>query len=159
MSYLSVMRLRGPDTDGIGPTSHQLDGPRTLRVGQTAYVPVYANRLWNDSGVDVASGQVFTFAVPASEEWSHGRRPCGADGHDSAPFNRRLQTFRRVPKASWLQLICTIGKSGRLSTIIGSNLFGFSPDYRGRLYLFGNDLPWTYWSNRGMIAVRITRNK
>jgi hypothetical protein len=40
-----------------------------MRVGQTAYVCVHANRLWNDSGVDVVSGQAFSFAVPAAEKW------------------------------------------------------------------------------------------
>jgi hypothetical protein len=33
------------------------------------------------------------------------------------------------------------------------------PPFPGRLYLFANDLPWMYWNNRGVIAIRITRTK
>jgi hypothetical protein len=154
-----MVRHESSHADSLGSTFQRLDDSATLCVGQTAYVPVYANKPWNDSGVDVSSGQVFNFAVPASEEWTHWRRTCGADGYGSVSFNRLVQTFRRVPEAEWLQLVCTIGKSSRFSTTIGSKLVRFSPGYRGRLYLFGNDLPWTYWGNRGMIAVRITRTK
>jgi hypothetical protein len=147
------------DPDRAGVTFQRLDAPCTMRIGQTAYVPVYANKLWNDSGIDVVSGQVFSFAAPPGQEWTYWQRRCSADGYASSVFGRPLEVFRRVPRADWLQLVCTIGKSSKRSTIIGSRLVDFAPAYRGRLYLFANDLPWMYWNNRGMIAVRITRTK
>jgi hypothetical protein len=154
-----VVKHESLDPDRAGVTFQRLSDPATMRIGQTAYVPVYANKLWNDSGVDVVSGQVFNFAVPGAEQWIHWRNPCGADGYAASYCLRRLQLFRRIPKAKWLQLIGTIGKSIRSPVIIGSQLLNFLPPIPGRLYLFANDIPWMYWTNRGMIAVRITRTK
>jgi hypothetical protein len=154
-----VVKYMRSGSNRIGAAFHQHDVSSTMRVGQTAYVPVYANKLWNDSGVDVVSGQVFNFAVPAGEEWTDWRNRCNADGYNSTDLIRRLEIFRRVPKARWLQLIGTIGKSIRSAIVIGSNYLEFLPPSPGRLYLFANDLPWMYWNNRGMIAVRITRTK
>ena len=147
------------DPDRAGVTFQRLVDPATMRIGQTAYVPVYANKLWNDSGVDIVSGQVFNFAAPAAEEWSRWRTRCNADGYSSTHLTRGLGIFRRVPKARWLQLIGTIGKSIRSPVIIGSQFLEFLPPSPGQLYLFANDIPWMYWNNRGMIAVRITRTK
>ena len=140
-------------------TFEQPRSPCALHVEQTAYVCVYANRLWNDTGVDVVSGQAFNFSVPSGEVWTHWSRECSPDGHLSSRFSRHWETLRRIPKAVWCQLVGTIGKSTRHPTIIGSKLIDFLPAAQGRLYLFANDLPWMYWNNRGMIAVRITRTK
>ena len=131
----------------------------TMRVGHTTYVCVYANRPWNDSGIDVVSGQAFNFAVPSGEEWIDWQKACGADGYGSTCFVRPWELFRRVPQAKWFQLIGTIGKSIKSPVVIGSKLLNFLPPFPGRLYLFANDLPWMYWNNRGVIAVRITRTK
>ncbi|MEY2487750.1 MAG: hypothetical protein QOH39_3398 [Verrucomicrobiota bacterium] len=130
-----------------------------MRVGHTAYICVYADRRWNDSGVDVISGQAFAFSVPDSEKWIDWRKRCGAEGYNSNRMIRPWENFRRVPRARWFQLICTVGKSLRSPIIIGSQLINFLPPSPGRLYLFANDLPWMYWNNHGMIAVRITRTK
>ena len=142
-----------------GTKFQQLETITTIRVGQTAYVSVLAHKRWNDSGIDVVAGQAFTFSVPSGEEWIDWRTPCGANGYVSNCWIRSWETFRRVPKANWLQLIGTIGKSTKSAIIIGSRLPEFLPSLPGRLYLFGNDLPWMYWNNRGMLAVRITRTK
>jgi hypothetical protein len=134
--------------DRPGATFQQLDASTTMRVGQTAYVCVHANRLWNDSGVDVVSGQAFRFAVPAAEKWTDWQKPCTADGYASSRFVRPLEFFRRVPKAGWLQLVGTIGKSITSPVVIGSKLLNFLPPFPGRLYLFANDVPWMYWNSR-----------
>src|SRR5437588_11921122 len=102
------------DPDRVAVTSQRLNDPATMRIGQTAYVPVYANKLWNNSGVDVVSGQAFSFAVPAGEQWIHWKTACRADGYTSTSFARPLEIFRRAPRADWLQPVCTIGKSIRL---------------------------------------------
>jgi hypothetical protein len=130
-----------------------------IRVGQTAYACVYANRPWNDTGLDVVSGQTFNFSVPSGEVWIDWQRACGADGYASNRFTRPWEVFRRVPNAKWFELVATIGKSTQHPIVIGSRLLDFLPDSPGRLYLFANDLPWMYWNNRGLIGVRITRTK
>ena len=144
--------------DRAGVTFQRLSDSAAMRIGQTAYVPVYARKLWNDSGINVVSGQVFNFAVPTGQEWTAWRTRCNADGYNSTDLNRPFEIFRRVPNARWLQLIGTIGKSIS-PVIIGSQFVEFLPPSAGRLYLFANDIPWMYWNNRGMIAVRITRTK
>lgn len=142
-----------------GTTFQQLETPTTMRIGQTAYVSVFADKLWNDSGINVVSGQAFTFTVPAGEIWIDWKTQCGADGYESNRFSRQWERFRRVPNASWFQLICTIGRSLSSPIVVGSRLLNVFPPVPGRLYLFANDIPWMYWNNSGMIAVRITRTK
>jgi hypothetical protein len=154
-----VVKHHPLDPNRLGVTFQQLDAPTTMRIGQTAYVTVCADKLWNDSGIDVVSGQAFTFIVPGGEEWIDWKRPCGADGYASSYFLRPWEIFRRVPKAKWFELIGTIGRSTRHPIVIGSKLLDFLPAYPGRLYLFANDVPWMYWNNKGTIAVRITRTK
>jgi hypothetical protein len=139
--------------------SGQEVSPISMNIGQTAYVCVYADRLWNDSGVDVASGQAYNFTVPNSEKWIDWRKKCGAGGYTSTFLLRPWESFRRVPEANWLQLIGTIGRSTEPPIAIGSQLIGFSPPYPGRLYFYANDLAWTCWNNKGVIAVRVTRTK
>jgi hypothetical protein len=155
----SLVKHQPSDPDRLGVRFQQLNALATMRLGQTAYVCVYAHKPWNDSGVDVVSGQFFSFSVPGGEEWSDRQRASGADGYASTYFIRPWERLRRVPKAKWLQLIGTIGKRIKSPVIIGSKLLNFLPPFPGRLYLFANDLPWMYWNNRGMIAVRIIRTK
>jgi hypothetical protein len=139
-------------------TSQQNQMSGAMRVGQTAYVCVYAHKRWNDSGLDVVSGQVFNFAVPDGEKWLHSRRKCGPDGYLSTVLTRPWEIFRRVPTAGWLQLIGSIGRSGT-PLLIGARLLEFLPPFSGRLYFFANHLPWMYWNNYGMIAIRVTRTR
>lgn len=133
--------------------------PMLMNIGQTAYGCVYADRLWNDSGIDVARGQTYNFTVPNGEKWIDWSKTCGADGYTSNWLIRPWESFRRVPEAKWFQLVGTIGRSIRPPIVIGSQLIGFSAPYPGRLYFFANHLPWMCWNNKGMIAVRITRTK
>jgi hypothetical protein len=135
------------------------EGYSFLRVSQTAYISVYADKTWNDSGIDVVSGQIYSFHVPGGQKWRGERKTCGADGYRSAWFMRPWEGFRRAPAANWLQLIATIGQSGRHPILIGSSLADFLPDLPGRLYFFANHLPWTGCFLNGMIAVRVTRKK
>lgn len=130
---------------------------RAIDVGHTAYVCVYAGERWNDSGIDVVSGQIYNFTVPAGETWTNSRKICGAEGYPSDLLMRPWEAFRRVPEAKWLQLIGTIGRSVRARTVVGPSLRDFLPPLPGRLYFFANDLPWMYWNNKGMLAVRVTR--
>ena len=130
-----------------------------VNVGQTAYVCVRADRLWNDSDVDVALGQTYNFTVPAGEKWRDWRPPCGADGYSSALWLRPWEIIRRVPEANWLQLVATVGRSTRPSMVVGSKLIDFSPSFPGRLYFFANCLTGLHWRNKGMIAVRVMRTK
>lgn len=135
------------------PTAH------AMRVGQTSYVCVYANKRWNDSGIDVVSGQVFNLSVPRSERWIDSQKSCGPDGYTSTWSCRPWEKLRRVPAAKWLQLIGTVGRSTIPSIVVGSQLIDFLPPFPGRLYFFANALPWMYWNNKGMIAVRVTRTR
>ena len=128
----------------------------SIRVGHTAHVCVYANQRWNDSGIDVFPGQIYNLATPAGESWA-GSKICSADGYQSDLLMRPWEVFRRAPEAKWLQLVGTIGRSIKARIVVGSSLTDFLPPFTGRLYFFANDLPWMYWNNKGVLAVRVTR--
>lgn len=137
--------------------SRQATSFRLISVGQTAYVCVYADKPWNDSGIDVICGQSYNFTVPASETWIDSEKICGADGYASTWLMRHYEFSRRAPEAKWFQLIGTVGRSIKARVVVGSSLTDFLPPFPGRLYFFANDLPWMYWNNKGMLAVRVTR--
>ena len=144
--------MNGPFSASQKERSYQF-----LEIGQIGYISVFANRLWNDSGIDVICGQSYNFTVPASETWIDSGKICGANGHGSNRPMRPWEAFRRVPEAKWFQLIATIGRSAKARIVVGSSLTDFLPPFPGRLYFFANDLPWMYWKNKGMLAVRVTR--
>ena len=131
----------------------------SLGIGETVYVCVHANERWNDSGIDVVWGQRYNFRVPRGERWIGWRRTCNADGYSSTGLMRSLESLRRVPEARWLELIGAIGCSVKSAIRISQGLSNLLVPSSGHLYLFANDLPWTYWKNKGMLAVRITRTK
>jgi|ERR1700730_724538 len=141
------------------PTSKKAQSYHCPAVGQTAYVSVYANKLWNDSGIDMTLGQSYTFVVPENEIWVDAAKICGPNGYTSSYLMRPWEILRRAPEANWFQLIATIGRSVKPRIAVGSNLTDFLPPFTGRLYFFANDLPWMYWNNNGTLAVRVTRNQ
>jgi hypothetical protein len=129
----------------------------SMKIGETRYVCVHANNPWNDSGIDVISGQIYNFTVPTGETWTDSGKICGANGYRSDLLMRPWEAFRRAPEAKWLQLIGTIGRTVKARIAVGASLRDFLPPIRGRLYFFGNDLRWMYWNNKGMLAIRVTR--
>ena len=128
-----------------------------IKIGDTAYVAVAANKRWNDSGIDLFPGYTYNFIVPQNEKWVDWHQWSGANGYESTRLFRVLEILRPAPDADWLQLIGQVGKSRGERLVIGSKLFGFSPSRPGRLYLFANTLPYMYWKNQGTIAARVTR--
>src|SRR5437868_12600591 len=130
-----------------------------MNVGETAYVCDLADRLWNDSGLDLVLGQTYNFTVPKNEKWMGWRIQCGADGFVSRRFTGSWKILRRVPEGNWFQLVAAVGRSNRPSLLIGSRMVDFSPRFSGRLYFFANSLIGLHWRNKGMIAVRVTRTK
>jgi hypothetical protein len=130
-----------------------------MTIGETACVCIEADKLWNDSGIDVAFDQSYNFVVPKSESWVDYDIPCSADGYVSTPLIKIWEPFRRVPDENWFKLIGTVGRCARPPIVIGSQLIGFAPSFPGRLYFFANDLLWMYWNNKGTVHVRVTRTK
>lgn len=130
---------------------------RSIEIGETAYVSVFASKFWNPSGINVCWGQKYTFLVPQGEQWSHGRQLCDANGHRSIGLTHPLERLRRIPQANWLELIATIGKSTKSAIMIGRGVSDILIRFSGQLYFFANDLPGMYWSNTGALALRVTR--
>ena len=130
-----------------------------MTIEETACVCVEADKVWNDSGIDVLPNETYNFVVPQSESWIDYDIPCSADGYASTPLIKMWESFRRVPDENWFKLIGTIGRSVKPPIVIGSQLTGFSPSFPGRLYFFANDLLWMYCNNKGSINVRVTRSK
>ena len=130
-----------------------------MTIEETACVCVEADKVWNDSGIDVLPNETYNFVVPQSESWIDYDIPCSADGYASTPLIKMWESFRRVPDENWFKLIGTIGRSVKPPIVIGSQLTGFSPPFPGRLYFFANDLLLMYWNNKGSINVRVTRTR
>jgi hypothetical protein len=128
-----------------------------MMIGETSCVCVEANKIWNDSGVDVRPTETYNFVVPQGETWIDWHIACSADGYVSTPILRLWESFRRVPDQNWFKLVGTIGRSVKPPIVIGSQLLAFSPLYPGRLYFFANDLLPMYWNNKGAIHLRVMR--
>jgi hypothetical protein len=142
------------DNQGV---MHENALPGLISVGQTDYVCVYSNAMWNDSGINVNVGQTYNIVVPAKEEWVGFGVRCGPNGYASTRTMRFLERFRRVSNRNWFQLIATVNRSRERPVVIASGLTTFTPITSGRLYFFSNGLPGIFWKSRGAIAIRVTR--
>src|SRR6266498_785612 len=100
------------DFEGIVGQLFSLKGSAptvSMKIGETRYVCVHANKPWNNSGIDAILGHVYNFTVPVGETWTDSGKTCDANGYRSGLLMRPWEAFRRAPEAKWLQLIGTIG--------------------------------------------------
>ena len=107
-----------------------------MNVGETTYISVRADKLWNDSGILVIPSQTYNFVVPENEKCIDWHIPCGADGYPSTPLLRPWEELQCVPDANGFELIGAVGGSTKPPIVIGSRLFNFSAPLRslGRRY-------------------------
>jgi hypothetical protein len=131
--------------------------PGAISVGQTDYVCVYCNAMWNDSAINFRPGQLYRVVVPSKEEWVGFGVRCGPNGYVSTQTMRFLERFHRVSNRNWFQLIATVDRSHEQPVVIAPGLTPFTPVTSGRLYFFSNGVPGIFWKSRGAIAIRVTR--
>src|SRR5947199_6631150 len=74
----------------VFPRHISQEAPRIIEVGETDYISVYANKIWNDSGIHVNWGQRYVIIVLGDEKWMGGSRVCSPNGYESSLFKRPL---------------------------------------------------------------------
>lgn len=112
-----------------------------------------ANRRWNDTGIDVAYGDVLHFS--AIGNWFDASYEASPDGYDAPVWLDILARLRRCPDANWFELCGVIGRVSTGAFAIGSKS-EISMPRNGRLYLFANDVKGFYWNNSGALQVTIS---
>jgi serine/threonine-protein kinase len=93
-------------------------------------IPVAADRLWQDSGVDVLEGQAVVLAPEGV--WGKGQQACPAGGLDKAPRDRNV-----LPEAPSLCLLVRVGEEPPVPLPRRQT---FRPQRGGRLFFQANDL-------------------
>lgn len=103
-------------------------GMREKEVVVSADVP------WNDSGIDVRSGQTVYFAATGTVRWGKDRRD-GPEGEKKSPYNAN----RPMPSRPAAALIGRIGTGSSDIFFIGAEQGAFRMRASGRLFLGIND--------------------
>jgi hypothetical protein len=124
-----VMRieLEGRSGGGDRPIGGRPPGLRERMV------TVAANTAWNDSGVDVRSGQTIFLDASGQVRWGPNRRD-GPEGEDDSPTNRA----RPIPNRPAAGLIGRVGSGGDYF-FIGGERGPIRMRSSGRLFLGIND--------------------
>jgi hypothetical protein len=117
---------RGSDREFAG--SGRPAGLRERQVIVSADVP------WNDSGIDVRSGQTVYFEASGNVRWGRDRRD-GPGGENNSPTNPN----RPMPNRAAAALIGKIGTTSGDYFFIGDERGGIRMRSSGRLYLGVND--------------------
>lgn len=116
--------------------------PTPAKISKNVTVP--ASVMWFDTGIDV--NQTVTIKYLNGKWTNGGDEPIWTDANGSGSWNGVL-----MPSASFRELI---GK-------VNSNVFSVGNSYEGspgsgRLYLSINDIPSTFWDNKGQVTVNIS---
>ncbi|SMH35984.1 hypothetical protein SAMN06295885_1192 [Rathayibacter oskolensis] len=127
----------------------------TLAIGRTAVATVEADRVWNDTGIDVEAGGSYRFV--AEGRWLDLRSPGGPDGLDElTAIHRLLPWVRRRRDLPWFALLGATERRKRAAFLIGSDLTWLCA-HGGPLLCFANDARLMYGNNSGSVALSITR--
>lgn len=105
--------------------------PQGLRERETV---VSADVAWNDTGIDVQSGQVIYFRAGGKVRWGKNRQD-GPEGEGNSPRN----PGRPLPNRPGAALIGSLGEPGTNVFFIGADESAFRMRGSGRLFLGIND--------------------
>jgi len=126
-----VMRIEFEDNRGTNNSSNSFGVPSGMRERQ---VTVSANVAWNDTGIDVRSGQTVYFQSTGEVRWGKDRRD-GPEGERNSPSNPNRPMGNRSAAA----LIGKIGGGAGDMFFIGNETAAIRIRGNGRLYLGIND--------------------
>lgn len=122
-----------------------------LPVGQFR-VEALTETLWNDTNIDVQSGEVISIKAIGVDKWQTNKYwiTGGANGH---PYYKGAPSYL-LPKGPEGALVGRVGAGNVF--LIGSQ--GQTPEGEvGRLYLGGNDEPAGRFDNLGSITVELSK--
>ncbi len=124
-----------------------------LSVNQSKLVLIYSKKSWNDTAIEISTGEEYLFEADGA--WKDLVIRTDADGYSNL-YMRLFNKLKRSRENKWFALIGSLDKSDNF--LIGKTnrvLFKHS----GKLCCFANDAPGFYWNNFGHITLKITRLK
>ena len=124
------------DDQGTGSSSRDTDRDRISRPSglREREIVVSADVAWNDTGIEVRSGQTVYFEATGRVAWAPGRRD-GPAGQSGSPSNPN----RPIPNRPGAALIGKIGNDSTDYFFIGDEKGPIRMRAGGRLYLGIND--------------------
>lgn len=129
---------------------------RCLKAQESIVIQVDAQKEINNSGIEFCIHKEYRIEVLSYGPWRHGIFSTNPQGYDSL-FYWPLKNFLRYKQGKFLELVGFLGKEEKDFFSIGFILESFTPSFTGNLYLFANDIPYTYWKNKGKLYLKITR--
>ena len=118
---------------GSSDNQNQFGGGRPAGMREKDVV-VSADVPWNDTGIDVRSGQTVYFTASGTVRWGKDRRD-GPEGEKKSPYNAK----RPMPSRPAAALIGRIGEDTDDIFFIGGERGAFRMRASGRLFLGVND--------------------
>jgi len=134
---------------------------------QKESVTVFANQLYNHSGLMLEKGATYRFSVAPNQKWKDGKvDECGPEGwnRDSEQLGfseigiALMEPFRRVPDADWFCL-CGCIKDDDYTFEIGKGPVEVELQRSGEFMPFANDHRRYYGNNEGKIVITVERLK
>lgn len=117
---------------------------------------IAANAVWNDTGIDLASG--CRYRMSASGSWQDRQFRSGPEG--IAPQNwlqRAFVPLLRFPNGHYMTLIGCLDQDIGNAFAIGAEAH-FKATRDGRLWCFANDVRFAYGNNSGAVELVVDRN-
>lgn len=126
-----------------------------LAPGQAATFGVFSSLKWNNTTLEVHSGEIYELA--ATGTWYDAYISSGPEGYTASSFLMRLFCpMRRRPKEAWFALIGAINPEEETTFLIGRSL-RWEVNADGILHCYANDLHRFYFNNSGLVKLKVTR--
>lgn len=126
-----------------------------LSLGESHRVRIPADERWVNTDIEFDASEMYV--LKAEGHWRDLFTKCDAGGYTSrVPWMVLMEKKRRAPEARWFELIGAVDNNSTTYFRIGVGC-EFSPDRKGRLFCFANDLGGMYWNNCGGVWLSVKR--
>jgi hypothetical protein len=142
-----------------------LEKPNGQSDGKTEEVTVFANQIYNHSGLMLEKGAIYRFSVKKDQKWHDGNITCGPEGWNLG--NQKLglkevrialmEPFRRVPDADWFCMCGCVTDNDDYAFEIGEGPVEIEIEKSGEFLPFANDKRKYYGNNEGKIIIVVQR--
>jgi hypothetical protein len=128
-----------------------------MQVGESIEVFVFANKIWNNTGIQLERLNIYRFEVSTSDKWSDASISANANGFTSPNgLMRASEWLRRGRQSNWLTLMGSIDRHTHFA--IGTKLVKTMTE-SGILHCYANDVLTMYWNNKGSVKLKVTRTQ
>lgn len=132
---------------------------RSLDIGESAYVVVRAEAMWNSSSILVRKGERYRFQARNVWYWYDDDIESTPDGQIDVPWVLRAlpDVLKRCASAKWYALVGCVGKKAKNQFLVGSSRDDAEMPTDGELLFFANDVRTHYSNNHGQLRLDIER--